>query len=408
MWRIFEPYQPDWNSSDISPKGLALQWKEKNIGTMYSFVFSGTGYWQGYNEPVISSPSAMSRYAEFEIERTRILSSYGLRAAIGSFAVGNPSNMGWLDRFLPAIQMAKDNGAILSLHEYNYPTPKGDHAHDPLWLSLRHRLFYEGCPAHGWAGLPQHLRIPLIITECGRDAILHGEVGGWRGCLTPRTYADSLMWYDQELQKDSYVLGACIFCVGAESGQWVPYDIWPEVAHSLTNDYGKPTPIFRSTYTILPRPELDIKDIVSYLPVNGTVQPYGKRTVEDIKFIVIHHAATPNKDTITSRLRVQRIADYHIRRWNWYGIGYHYVIDREGTIFKTQEHTTVSNHTYGANLHGIGICLLGTYTKELPTEAQAAAAASLIKMLGYPAYPHSKWGGSVCPGRAMEAITHRL
>jgi hypothetical protein len=63
----------------------------------------------------------MAWYAQFEAERVRLMASYGLKCAVGSFSTGVPE---W-DRFaafLPAIQAAKQYDGIFTVHEYDAPT----------------------------------------------------------------------------------------------------------------------------------------------------------------------------------------------------------------------------------------------------------------------------------------------
>ena len=69
------------------------------------------------------------------------------------------------------------------------------------------------CP-HGWEGLPDRLRLPLVISETGYDIGCRqpGVVGSWRGHVEAWQYAGDLNAYSVELEKDRYVLGAAIFC----------------------------------------------------------------------------------------------------------------------------------------------------------------------------------------------------
>lgn len=233
VWRYFEREQPDWNQP-VDPVAEARSWMARRLGQMLQFTGVG-GWWQAYNEPVLSSAEAMARYARFEAERLALLSRYGLRGGVGAFAVGNPPELAWWDAFHPALEAARQFGGVLLLHEYNYPLLQGDAQHDSAWLSLRHRMVYDR--------LPVRLRVPLIITECGRDSIFGEPDGGWRGHVTPRDYLGSLQWYDQELRADDYVLGACVYCVAAESWQWSYYDILPDVAEEMA---AKCTPEYRA------------------------------------------------------------------------------------------------------------------------------------------------------------------
>lgn len=47
-------------------------------------------YWEGYNEPPVSSVAEIQWYAEFEQARVEIMAAHGLKAVIGCFSLGTP------------------------------------------------------------------------------------------------------------------------------------------------------------------------------------------------------------------------------------------------------------------------------------------------------------------------------
>jgi len=61
-----------------------------------------------------------------------------------------------------------------------------------------------------------------------------------------------------------------------------------------------------------------------------------------------------------------------------YYVGYHYVIERDGTIKQARQENEIGAHDQGENVDSIGICLVGDFNKERPTESQANAAARLF------------------------------
>lgn len=81
-----------------------------------------------------------------------------------------------------------------------------------VWNAFRYRQFWKyGDP-------------PVLITECGRDAIEGGQAG-WRNCgLTPDQYRLELLAYDQSLVWDKYVIGATVFTAAATS-DWAAFDV---------------------------------------------------------------------------------------------------------------------------------------------------------------------------------------
>jgi hypothetical protein len=211
-------------------------------------------YWEGHNEPVWTDQEGMAWYAQFEVERMRLMADLGLKCVLGNFATGTPDLSLW-PAFLPALQVAKDRQAILGLHEYSWPwiwwmtgkyqlDPNNDEG-DEGWTTLRYRKIYR-----------QHLipndlgDVPLAITECGVDPGVDPKPpgldgGAWRllGSLWSQQnnepdkedyYFRQLVWYDEELQKDDYVVGATIFTWGNFGPPWLHFDVaGTEVATKL-------------------------------------------------------------------------------------------------------------------------------------------------------------------------------
>jgi hypothetical protein len=126
------------------------------------------------------------------------------------------------------------------------------------------------------------------------------------------------------------------------------------------------------TQTLVKMPS--IKYVVDQLPKHETEQ-YETRLRSSISALVIHHSATPPGVT------PERIAQYHISKWDWPGIGYHFLVGADGTIFQTNELETVSHHAASANPYGVGICFLGNFTEEVPPPLQVNAGAHLVAWL---------------------------
>jgi hypothetical protein len=264
--RVFEEYDANGAArSGASPQAEALAWVTRQAEKYRLNPLIKV--WEGPNEPVFGNADdpanvqAMAWYAAFEAERLRLLADQGWRGVVGNFATGNPDLPMW-PAFLPAVAAALQQGGYLGLHEYsspwmwwltgNYQTGNCDHRPDFAgegdtgWVTLRYRKVYREFLA------PQGLgNVPLLITECGLDSIgavcpshtsgpwqehfgfwgqydgAHDPIDYWRGAERDpeRYYAEQLAWYDRELQKDPFVVGATIFTVGATSGQWARFDI---------------------------------------------------------------------------------------------------------------------------------------------------------------------------------------
>ena len=214
----------------------------------------GVDYWEGWNEYNPSSNEAWEWYAKFEAERACAMQAHGLRAAVGDFAVGWPNTYEQMGLFLPALEAAHRCGGILTLHEYNSPTFQcgvgvnvpgvipGAPQFDGVAMgynTLRYRIWYEGYLKPRGLG-----DLPLVISELGIQGLAQGgpcnDPGGigWKdyrdwwvgqgyGPDAGQAYINLLAWYDGEMRKDSYVIGAAVFTLGAlnTGDQWYLFDL---------------------------------------------------------------------------------------------------------------------------------------------------------------------------------------
>lgn len=118
---------------------------------------------------------------------------------------------------------------------------------------------------------------------------------------------------------------------------------------------------------------MQIKDITDNLPRHPTKR-YRQRALDTITHAVVHHSATAGGTP-------EAFARYHVRDLGWPGIGYHYVIDRKGQVYKCHSAAVVSYHASGANSCSIGVCLVGNLDVQRPTESQRAALVELLQEL---------------------------
>lgn len=82
------------------------------------------------------------------------------------------------------------------------------------------------------------------------------------------------------------------------------------------------------------------------------------RTNRKIDKIIIHCSATPEGKDMT----VKQIDNMHRKR-GFAGIGYHFVIYRDGSIHDGRDISKVGAHTTGYNTGSIGICYIGGLDK---------------------------------------------
>ena len=73
-----------------------------------------------------------------------------------------------------------------------------------------------------------------------------------------------------------------------------------------------------------------------------------------INKIIIHCTATPEGRDVT----VTEIDRWHRQR-GFSGIGYHYVIYRDGSVHKGRNEDSIGAHCTGQNANSIGVCYVG-------------------------------------------------
>lgn len=105
-------------------------------------------------------------------------------------------------------------------------------------------------------------------------------------------------------------------------------------------------------------------------------------SMKTITHVVLHYSATYEDQNLT----VKDIDRMHKAR-GWSGVGYHYVIRRDGTVEQGRAETTVGAHVGGQNSGKIGICCIGGLNRATGSNvgvdnrppAQIAATIRLVK-----------------------------
>lgn len=125
------------------------------------------------------------------------------------------------------------------------------------------------------------------------------------------------------------------------------------------------------------------------------------------QYLVYHHTASV-------QISPEKINEMHSNK-GWSGIGYHYYIRKDGTIYNGRPEDAVGAHAIGKNKDSIGICLEGNFEQEKLTKAQEDALVSLsIEMiLKYnikDSMGHKDVYSTLCPGKnfPMESIKKEI
>ena len=127
---------------------------------------------------------------------------------------------------------------------------------------------------------------------------------------------------------------------------------------------------------------------------------------EQTDAIVVHHIGNTDAD-----VSAETVHSWH-QNQGWSGIGYHYLIRKDGTIEQGRPRDTVGAHCYGENWHTVGINIVGNFEESQPMAAQMESAGRLLSALciNYGLVPgddtifgHRDFNDTACPGRNLYA-----
>ncbi|MBR3721986.1 MAG: N-acetylmuramoyl-L-alanine amidase [Selenomonadaceae bacterium] len=123
--------------------------------------------------------------------------------------------------------------------------------------------------------------------------------------------------------------------------------------------------------------------------------------------IVLHHTGENDIDA-----SAEQIHSWHLNQ-EWAGIGYHFVIRKDGTIERGRPEWAVGSHAYGENSHTLGIHISGDFEQVKPTENQIDSCAALIADLCEKysiscdrahIVGHGELMPTACPGKNLQAL----
>ena len=125
--------------------------------------------------------------------------------------------------------------------------------------------------------------------------------------------------------------------------------------------------------------------------------------MRQITEIIVHCADTPEGRDV----RAADIRRWHMTEHGWADIGYHFVVDLDGTIEDGRPIEKIGTHCSGHSANSIGICYIGGASRDMKpkdtrTQAQKDALVQLLKDLRkkYPLakiYGHCDFANKACP-----------
>lgn len=125
--------------------------------------------------------------------------------------------------------------------------------------------------------------------------------------------------------------------------------------------------------------------------------------MRQINRIIWHCSATPEGREVT----VDEIRRWHVQDRGWSDIGYHYVIELDGTVQMGRPLARAGAHVVGHNHDSIGVCYVGgvdknNKPKDTRTAAQRKALHELTVKLrqrypGATVHGHNEFANKACP-----------
>lgn len=89
--------------------------------------------------------------------------------------------------------------------------------------------------------------------------------------------------------------------------------------------------------------------------------------------IILHHAAAKS-------CTAEQIHQWHLNN-AWSGAGYHFLVRKDGNIYRLRPENKVGAHASGANYDSLGVCFEGDFMSETMGDVQRNAGAELVSYL---------------------------
>lgn len=113
----------------------------------------------------------------------------------------------------------------------------------------------------------------------------------------------------------------------------------------------------------------------------------------------LHHTAGPESQTPA---QIQAFHQGPSRGWS--DVGYHYLIDSEGTVYEGRGREVWGAHSPGKN-HEASVALIGDYSTKRPSDEQHRAVYDLLEFLGArKVRGHRENTSTSCPGDAAYSM----
>jgi len=126
------------------------------------------------------------------------------------------------------------------------------------------------------------------------------------------------------------------------------------------------------------------------------------KIMRPINKVIIHCSATPEGRDV----KMEEIKSWHTDK-GWSDIGYHYIIELDGSVKSGRPVEIVGAHCLGQNKFSIGVCYVGgvddkLQPKDTRTDEQKSALVKLINKLkkkhkDITIHAHNEFSNKACP-----------
>ena len=161
-------------------------------------------------------------------------------------------------------------------------------------------------------------------------------------------------------------------------------DATPTQSPTLTMPTAEPNPpeiIAREAWGALPPNHQAASESGFYSEANPEGWLIYEGELQDsYQSVIIHHSAFYEGNDLST---VEAIQTLHRNDRGWADVAYHFMVGRTGAIYEGRDWTVRGTHVDGYNMGSLGICLLGNFMNEQPSEAQISSTRRLLLWVAY-------------------------
>lgn len=129
------------------------------------------------------------------------------------------------------------------------------------------------------------------------------------------------------------------------------------------------------------------------------------------KYIIVHHSAAEEPNPQFDAINEWHRARAFVKSELGYFVGYHVVIEKDGTVERARDDLERDCDALGHNFDSLSVCLVGNFDKTDPTAEQLASLGKVLSgwckkynISPLAIYPHRKFAAKTCYGNRLENV----